>query len=494
MSNPMQIEWEKIPPGPELDSLGKSLLREIAQHFLLTGTGLPDRAKRMELGKDRHALDSMVGRSLITNIGNKYYPAFAALYYLPPEMRTRFEEATARVLKAFLELFKTGGSSSFSLVQVSDQIARMTSGLLGRDAARVGMLFARDFPNYFGSTFEYSADAPITSASVWENILDFEDLQQAWLEELTRRNPAPPHIKTDPVETKPEVSKMMTNPDKSKRVFVVHGRDERLRSGAFSFLRALGLQPLEWTSAIRLTEKSSPYIGEILDAAFRNAQAVVVLLTPDDEARLRQDLIHTADAAHEKTLTGQARPNVLFEAGMAFASHPDKTVLIQIGEIRPFSDIAGRHVVKMDNSFQKRHEAAIKLRTAGCVVDLEGIDWQAAGDLKPPAQEGVPPSNPHASQGSDTPANERSKLMEHKRIIIAPISRGTSEHEYTLETVDEIGAVIRLPNGTQVRIPKADYLESWDDFLKKPKLILTRKYFQGYFPGHESAEEYFLPR
>lgn len=34
--------------------------------------------------------------------------------------------------------------------------------------------------------------------------------------------------------------------DKSKRVFVIHGRDNRLRVGIFTFLRALGLDPIEW--------------------------------------------------------------------------------------------------------------------------------------------------------------------------------------------------------------------------------------------------------
>jgi hypothetical protein len=40
-----------------------------------------------------------------------------------------------------------------------------------------------------------------------------------------------------------------------------------------------------------MTGKGSPYIGEVLDAAFSNAQAVVVVLTGDDFARLRDDLL-----------------------------------------------------------------------------------------------------------------------------------------------------------------------------------------------------------
>lgn len=77
---------------------------------------------------------------------------------------------------------------------------------------------------------------------------------------------------------------------RGKSVFVVHGRDDKLRRSVFSFLRALGLEPIEWRKAIEYTGKPSPYIGEILDVAFSKATAVVVLLTPDDEAQLKSSL------------------------------------------------------------------------------------------------------------------------------------------------------------------------------------------------------------
>ena len=78
---------------------------------------------------------------------------------------------------------------------------------------------------------------------------------------------------------KQEVSQM---PD-TKKVFVVHGRDGRLRDDFFAFLRALGLQPIEWSEALKLTAKATPYVGEAIESAFKNAQAVIVLLSPDDE-------------------------------------------------------------------------------------------------------------------------------------------------------------------------------------------------------------------
>lgn len=176
-----------------------------------------------------------------------------------------------------------------------------------------------------------------------------------------------------------------TTDDRDVRaVFVVHGRDEPLRQAIFEFLRALDLRPLEWDEVIRGTGKGAPYIGEVLDYAFGHAQAVVVLMTPDDEARLRADLQQNGDQGYEKNLTPQARPNVLFEAGMAFARNPDRTVLVEVGELRPFSDIGGRHAVRMNNSAERRKALAIRLQTAGCAANLAGDDWLHAGNFNPP--------------------------------------------------------------------------------------------------------------
>lgn len=171
---------------------------------------------------------------------------------------------------------------------------------------------------------------------------------------------------------------------RSTSVFVVHGRNQRLRKALFSFLRSVGLQPIEWQRALALTKKASPYVGEILDAAFREAGAIVVLISPDDEARLKPEFWKQGEPAYEKRFTGQARPNVLFEAGMAMGRNPNSTVLVQVGKARPFSDIGGRHVVHLSNSAESRLELGTKLRNAGCDVNMSGTDWVTEGDFASP--------------------------------------------------------------------------------------------------------------
>jgi predicted nucleotide-binding protein len=181
-----------------------------------------------------------------------------------------------------------------------------------------------------------------------------------------------------------------TDTQDPRKVFVIHGRNDKARRGLFEFLRSIGLDPIEWSEATRLTRKGSPYIGQILDAAFGAAQAVVVLQTPDDVAYLHESLAAAGDPDCSPQM--QPRPNVLFEAGLAMGRDEDRTVIVEMGQIRVFSDIHGRHVVRLDNSLKKRQELATRLETAGCAVRTSGSDWHEAGDLTPPAApgEGLP--------------------------------------------------------------------------------------------------------
>jgi predicted nucleotide-binding protein len=160
-----------------------------------------------------------------------------------------------------------------------------------------------------------------------------------------------------------------------RKVMVVHGRDEEARLAMFTFLRALGLAPQEWGELVVATGSGAPYIGEVLDRAFQIAKAVVVLFTPDDEACLRPDFRKPTDPAYETEPTPQARPNVLFEAGMAVGIHPDRTVLVELGSLRPFSDIYGRHAVRLDGQAGPLRDIARRLKAVGCAVDDSGDDW-----------------------------------------------------------------------------------------------------------------------
>jgi predicted nucleotide-binding protein len=168
-----------------------------------------------------------------------------------------------------------------------------------------------------------------------------------------------------------------------RRIFVVHGRNTDARDAMFDFLRAIGLDPIEWGEAIAMTGEGAPYIGRALDSAFTQAQAVVILLTGDDMARLGTRYLLPQDPAEERRLTPQPRPNVLFEAGMAFAMQPDRTVVASLGaSLRQFSDIVGRHIIYLSNSVESRKRLADRLKMAGCAVSIDHKErWLTAGDF-----------------------------------------------------------------------------------------------------------------
>ena len=234
-----------------------------------------------------------------------------------------------------------------------------------------------------------------------------------------------------------------------REVFVVHGKNDVARDALFDFLRAIDLHPLEWSEVASLTGRPSPYIGEILKAAFSHAHAVVVLFTPDDEARLRQPYRAKTDPPHETQLTGQARPNVLFEAGMAMGRDENRTVLVELGTLRPFSDMAGRHVIRMDNSSQRRQELAQRLIAAGCPVNLDGTDWHSAGDFESAIELlDEEKASPVANETQSTPIDEESLLSEDAK-------------ELLIEAADPNGRILKTRSlaGVKVQTNSRQFVE-----------------------------------
>lgn len=124
--------------------------------------------------------------------------------------------------------------------------------------------------------------------------------------------------------------------------------------------------------------------ARVLDALFRDSQAIVVILSPDEYVELRQDLLG-ADSNRDQGW--QPRPNVFIEAGMALAKDEAHTILVQIGPIRPASDLLGRNLINLDNSPAQRHTLAQRLLTAGCSAVTTGTDWLRAGGFRIPSRE-----------------------------------------------------------------------------------------------------------
>jgi hypothetical protein len=179
----------------------------------------------------------------------------------------------------------------------------------------------------------------------------------------------------------------MSDTADTSNVFVVHGRNLRAAKALFEFLRALGLHPIEWARAVKATGHGSPHVGEVLDAGFALCQAVVVLMTPDDVGYVRERFFYSNDDPPEEAMPrGQPRLNVIFEAGMALGRFPERTIIVELGRLRPFSDIGGRHTIRINDTPEQRQELKERLESAGCEVKA-GSDWLEAGKFSEPIKD-----------------------------------------------------------------------------------------------------------
>jgi predicted nucleotide-binding protein len=168
--------------------------------------------------------------------------------------------------------------------------------------------------------------------------------------------------------------------DNKRKVFVVHGRNEAAKKAVFDLLRALDLSPLEWGQVTRATGSGSPFIFDILEKGFEIAQAIVVVLTPDESVEMRPEL-RREEA--DNWPRHQPRLNVLFEAGMAFMRDRKRTILVEFGPMTEASDLSGIHTlrVRRGQGVAIRQELAERLKSAGCEVNTAGQDWLTAGDF-----------------------------------------------------------------------------------------------------------------
>jgi predicted nucleotide-binding protein len=187
--------------------------------------------------------------------------------------------------------------------------------------------------------------------------------------------PAPPRI-----AAKTSVKTRTIKTTKNNSLFVVHGRDTKLNEDMFSFLRAIGLNPLEWNQAVKQAKGANPNVTDIVKTALKSVQGVIVMFSPDEEARLKAKF--RDPKKDSMSLEGQARPNVIFEAGIALGAHHEKTLLVEVGDVRKISDIAGMHILSLSNSASSRKELAQRLKDKlKFSVDTTGNSWLTVGNF-----------------------------------------------------------------------------------------------------------------
>lgn len=170
-------------------------------------------------------------------------------------------------------------------------------------------------------------------------------------------------------------------PGDGRSIFLVHGRNTSAKQAVVDLLQALDLRVKDWEDSAAPLGDGAPSTLEIVEAGIRNAAAVVVLMTPDDVAQLSPALLSASDGEGERQLVGQARPNVILEAGMALMLRPKRVLFVKIGKVRDISDIAGLNYVSLYDEFEPRDQIRKRLVSMGLHVDPRS-GWNRAGNFE----------------------------------------------------------------------------------------------------------------
>jgi len=276
---------------------------------------------------------------------------------------------------------------------------------------------------------------PDTSLDEYEHFKVAEDVTNRWI-----KGPAGSASAT---EAPPAVGVDLTDP---KRVMVVHGRNNRARDALFTFLRALGLEPIEWEEAIAETGIGAPHNFDAVRAAMDVAKAVVVVLTAEDQAGLLPALAGTQDD-EDLALRGQPRQNVILEAGLAMGVDRSRTILVEIGPIRRASDFDGLNTVRLSNSPQSRSALRSRLKTACCDINENAGDWidpGPGGDFEGSAIEWSPEAPPQTVATEVAVAAEAASAeVRADRERRAPSRPGAvSREEHTKEEQERLNNII----------------------------------------------------
>ncbi len=145
----------------------------------------------------------------------------------------------------------------------------------------------------------------------------------------------------------------------SRRIFVVHGRDEGAKESVARFLEKVGLEP------VILSEL--PGKGQTIIEKFESNSDVgfaVAILTPDDAGSL----------SDETELKARARQNVIFELGFFIGKlGRDRVCALTKGKPDIPSDYAGVEYIPLDDRGAWRMGLFKELRAAGFNIDADRL-------------------------------------------------------------------------------------------------------------------------
>lgn len=147
----------------------------------------------------------------------------------------------------------------------------------------------------------------------------------------------------------------------SRRIFIVHGRDEQMKAVVARFVDHCGLDPV----ILHEQADKGRTIIEKFEEASDDVAFAIVLLSPDDVGALK------SEGGDEPQLQGRARQNVILELGFFVGVLGRSRVMaLKKGDLELPSDYAGVIYTPFDAADGWKLQLARELKAAGLEVDM----------------------------------------------------------------------------------------------------------------------------
>jgi predicted nucleotide-binding protein len=151
-------------------------------------------------------------------------------------------------------------------------------------------------------------------------------------------------------------SKKSIQEPREKRIFIVHGHDDKTKQTVARFLEHLNLTPIILHEQ---PNKGRTIIEKFED--YSNVGFAVVILTPDD----------LGSSAKPSEIRPRARQNVILELGFFIGKlGRDRVCPLYIGNLELPSDYSGVIYIPLDSVGEWRIKLANEIKEAGIDVDL----------------------------------------------------------------------------------------------------------------------------
>jgi hypothetical protein len=234
------------------------------------------------------------------------------------------------------------------------------------------------------------------------------------------------------------------------KVFVIHGRDIEARDELVKLLDALGLQHHSFERvAARLG--AAPFVADIVIRGIRDAAVVIALFTPEEHATFYDPVT----AEYRGTAAGearwQARPNVIFEAGVALGVARKRTILATLGsDVQLFSDVSGVHFVSLAGADGKQMLRDRIEQVLGAPLEVDG-NWESAADFRRILRQRWR----HFDELHDMEVQLANCFLGDERLrlldVVAAVARANTKRDWRRSTAEEfVGEIKRIFKGKHI--------------------------------------------